>query len=365
MAVLKRVTLFVLLAMLVSPAAAAVAHVHIETPGLKGENRELATLPDLGWKALWNGSYFRGLDAYVDDHFGLRNVVIRTKQTLERRLLKKTRRDLFAGKNRFTFYTYMASRYQPETMRYLSKDRVVRVVQRLRTRLAKRGIEFLFILFPNKELIYYENVPDHWRLVHDLGAHPYYQACAKLEKRGTNVWVLAPELFDAKKTLQVFTPVEENHISPEAFFLVMQRLLTRVGTRFGTPVEPPSTFPKIRSRVIGAVPGYRTNHYVNTNYGRPAPWARTAHGKHGWVYEYVNPDGVLPETVAYSDSFLETLTREFGPAFLPYFRSFSLRWGDYDETAITPTTRLVIVATSDQNMENTLDGLQSMLARRW
>jgi hypothetical protein len=325
--------------------------------GLRPENRMLAGWPRPVARTLVDASYFQEVEKYFNDHFGLRESLIARKHEADWALLRKSRPDLVVNDG-YKYYKFIVQRYTHLETDGFPKQRMIDAFTELDRRLKARDIKLLVILFPNKGLIYWEHVPSYWGVIHDLAALPSYQACEELKRRGIEVWTLADEMFAAKMRYMVFSPLEENHISPVAFFEVMQKLLVRLGNDVGVKITPPETFPQERSATIEEK-GYRAVHYINAAYGKPAPW-RTYSWETG-IGEYVNPAGLLPPTVLLTDSFLETLTSEFGPAFLPYFSRLSIYHRQFDMSAITPDTKLLVVGTSDQSVYGTLAAVEKML----
>ncbi|MBW2272999.1 MAG: hypothetical protein JRG96_06990 [Deltaproteobacteria bacterium] len=137
----------------------------------ESEKRELAPLPRLGaepgdWQALP-----AAMEAYYDDHMGLRDILIRSYGYLEIRWLGASPSDrLVVGKEGWLFladdapiaqYRGIARFTRPELQRWRQ------VLLEWRDWLAERDIAFLVVFVPNKHTIYPEFMPDSLPRVSD------------------------------------------------------------------------------------------------------------------------------------------------------------------------------------------------------
>ncbi len=126
------------------------------------ENRKLALAPD--FKQLQIDDWPKAFEAYFDDHFGFRNTFIHRHG----RLLKKLRKSdkVLYGKNDWLFFTNdnmiqdYIGRQQPD------QEKLERIEGNLASRiewLEQRGIDYLFVLTPNKVTIYPEYLPGQYQ----------------------------------------------------------------------------------------------------------------------------------------------------------------------------------------------------------
>jgi hypothetical protein len=350
--VAKRIFLFALLVLSFVPLLAMLFDVKFAV-GLRKENRFLAPFPDLRWSAVRDATYFTQLDNYFNDHFGFRDWVIQSKQTFDQLAFNRVRPDLVLGKDNSVYYKFIVERYVPELYRTFPTELMVETFTKLNERLAARGIRLAIVSFPNNPLIYPEKLAEYWGVEHDLDKIPFYQGFERLRRQGIPVLILAHDFLALKEQELVFTEVEENHCTPAALFVALRRILAMLGEMADVPVALPDDFPKTYSERIYGGMGYRNAHRVNTNYGSRPAWAwEKPDGVGGSRQYYANPKGVLPSTTIYTDSFAHILAAEFGPAFLPHFQELELDHGVFSPESITPRTRIVLVAVSDQAIES-------------
>ena len=65
------------------------------------ENRTLKTKPQLSFQSLWNGAYWRQLEQYYRDHFPKRSNILKMGTKLEKKLGKKSEKDVSYGKDHY------------------------------------------------------------------------------------------------------------------------------------------------------------------------------------------------------------------------------------------------------------------------
>lgn len=330
------------------------------TVNFRDERRSLAPSPKLTWISLWMGRYFGELDRYINDHFFSRLAFIALKTDLDWRLFHKGRRDLVMGKDGFVFYRFIAESYQENFIANFPYERWETALKKLKKIADEEGKKVVLQSFRNKEYLYQDKLPWAWSKSHSVS--PFLRVRSMAKNLGISVFDYTDDFRAARaKGTMVYSPFEENHCSPEAFFIVMDKMLTKLGNLAGMLITPPKDFPKVVSNQI--LPGnYRTVHYVNTNYPHPPPWLRTAVVP-GWsgVFEYENKQGKLPATIVYSDSFMEVFTREFGAGFLPYFKRFTLHWSDSQLAGWGPA-KIVMISFSDQAVGTGLSLVEDTLA---
>jgi alginate O-acetyltransferase complex protein AlgJ len=130
------------------------------------ENRLLAPWPRL---AQWNfpalQNYLAGSEHYFNDHFGFRKRLIRWSHQWKERLFRDhgaNFKGAFAGQNGWLFYgemqmvdNYMGTaKFTPAQLRSWQK-----LLEKRRDWLAARGIQFYFVIPPDKHNIYPEDLP--------------------------------------------------------------------------------------------------------------------------------------------------------------------------------------------------------------
>jgi len=125
------------------------------------ENRALAPAPQLGVDRL--ASLPAKFDRYYRDHFGLRNELIRAHDLIQVRALRVYHSDQVAvGDDDWLFFLGDRVREDLQGLDPLSPRQLrawQEVLEGKRAWLAQQGIDYLFVVAPNKESIYPERVP--------------------------------------------------------------------------------------------------------------------------------------------------------------------------------------------------------------
>jgi hypothetical protein len=127
------------------------------------EKRNLATWPHAPQRWSQIGRYLQGLQTYFADHFGFRQNLIDARNAIEFDLFGNSPEPtVVIGRNDWLFYTGNRSvedyrgrrRFSDEELRTWSH-----ALQRRRDWLAERGTAYAFVVAPNKQSIYPENMP--------------------------------------------------------------------------------------------------------------------------------------------------------------------------------------------------------------
>ncbi len=126
------------------------------------EGRRLAPAP--GWPA--SGAEWLGLpaafDAYLKDHFGLRQALIRAHKDLTKPMLGLGNDSVLVGRDGRMFYLGEEAVRQSAGL-VLRDERVaesVDLVVAMKAALAKRGVRFLVAVPPNSSTVYQDDLPD-------------------------------------------------------------------------------------------------------------------------------------------------------------------------------------------------------------
>ena len=137
---------------------------HFDWTPPRSENRAMASFPKLqsGWHGLQ--TYVAGLEAYFNDHFGCRKCLVQWNNKLRWSLFKdRSNGSALAGKDGWLFTTdsqmidHYSGRLQftPEQLHDWQ-----RLLEKRRDWLARRGIAYVFVVAPDKQTIYPEELPD-------------------------------------------------------------------------------------------------------------------------------------------------------------------------------------------------------------
>jgi hypothetical protein len=135
---------------------------HLDTSSATMENRRLAPFPAMPDRAAGIKTYFAGLESYFNDHFGFRNLLIRTHGYIRWHWLKQGSTEVLAGREGWLFYTGENTLDSHLGLSFLTGQELEKWRQLLERRqrwLAKHGMKYLFVIAPDKESIYPEYLP--------------------------------------------------------------------------------------------------------------------------------------------------------------------------------------------------------------
>lgn len=132
----------------------------------KKENRKLAVFPALFETSTVNWKYFSQINDYLQDRFGFRNELININTKIQYEVLGRrgNSRALF-GKDGWIFYidpNYGNNYADFMKQNLVDKQTVEKFVKELKTRAdwcKQNGIQFIFVLTPNKHSVYPEFYP--------------------------------------------------------------------------------------------------------------------------------------------------------------------------------------------------------------
>ena len=180
---------------------------HIDPTSAPNEKRLLAEFPKRPDGFGGVKKFISGWEAYFTDHFGCRNVLVMWQNKLKWSLFReKSVRDVIVGTDGWLFFSaaQMVEHYRGALQ---FTDQELRDWQKLlehrRDWLAARGIKYLFVLAPDKQSIYPENLPG-W--LQPLRGRTKADQFFDYLKAHSNVEVLdlRPVLLAAKKSAPVY-----------------------------------------------------------------------------------------------------------------------------------------------------------------
>jgi len=169
----------------------------------ESEMRELATWPKWSWAPQDMAAWPDTFQKYFEDHFALRNRLIDWRSSLLWNGLRTTSSDtVIAGEDNWLFYGDDGgindwTQAEPFTHEELEVWREALV--RRRAFLANRGIPFLFVIAPDKQMIYPEYMPHSLRRMR--AEYRADQLIAHMRARSDlDVLDLRPAIVEAKPT---------------------------------------------------------------------------------------------------------------------------------------------------------------------
>ena len=195
------------------------------------ERRTLAPRPQPGAMPL--DALPGAVDAFYRDHFGFRDVFIYAHNRIRHKFLRASSEKVLDGEGDWLFYTgdrlfkdFMG--IDPFTGEELRAWRAA--LEGRQAWLAERGIRYLFVVAPNKAMIYPERLPEHIRTLRSRTR--YEQLLAYLREHST---VRIVELHDAMaeaKTDHVVYYANDSHWNNRGAFVAYQGICSRLQAWF-------------------------------------------------------------------------------------------------------------------------------------
>lgn len=139
---------------------------HIDSATLPKENRSLAQFPELKPGLGGLKKCIAGLEAYFNDHFGWRNQLIHWHKRLELGLFPERRGvspSVIIGRNGWLFLKTEGMVEHYRGVRQFAPQDLLdwqALLEHRRDWLAQRGIKYVFVVAPDKQSIYSEQLPD-------------------------------------------------------------------------------------------------------------------------------------------------------------------------------------------------------------
>lgn len=268
------------------------------------EKREKAPRPRLSLAAVSAGAYMAAFDSYYNDRAGFRDLLIRVNNDVHRRVLGVSPKPkVILGKEGWLYWSETVEDYRKEysfsTERAL--NRFCRRLTKLQAQLQERGMDFLFVIIPNKNSIYPEYMPDKYPRVEGPNL------CELLEEKlhGTNVRLvyLRPVLQQHLGEGMLYER-RGTHWTYLGAYYGAAEILRELGKMYGIQYESPQTLP------------YK-------NVARAGDLEAMVQGLVPYSEQYLRPDLVpaarggkkLPPTLWYGDSFSNHLDRYLTPQF--------------------------------------------------
>ncbi len=182
---------------------------------VQGENRRLTEFPDFAQIPLdvWSGKF----EAWFNDHFGFRNTFIRRYNRMLRPLGRDDR--VVHGENEWLYYNRDVIFKDFLGYRQPSADELGTRLKRLESRrdeLKAIGIEYLFVVVPNKLTLYPEHLPKH---IQSIRRKTNRECLMELltDRFSANVLDLTPLLYKEKSPRTLFHPTDTHWNSYGAF----------------------------------------------------------------------------------------------------------------------------------------------------
>jgi len=319
---------------------------------VQGENRRLADFPDFAKISI--STWPENFEAWFNDHFGFRNTFIRRYNRMLRPLGRDDR--VVHGENDWLYYNRDVIFKDFLGYRKPSADELGTRLKRLESRrdgLKAIGIEYLFVVVPNKLTLYPEHLPKHIQSMRCKTNREYLMEIFT-DRFDANVLDLTPLLRKEKRHQILFHPTD-THWNSYGAYIGYTRIIHKARTLL--PALPDalkiselktrtSAFSGDVARMTGTPKRYLipTDHFSFPGHTRwekhvldhPAFLAEDHLPRDGNApFTIHNPDGIY-NAVVFHDSFAKALM-----GFLPAtFKNTTFIWHYSDEELLQAAIEL-------------------------
>lgn len=194
------------------------------------ENRRLSPKPAFSLLGFASQDYRTAWEAYYRDNFGLRSLLVRGNFLVHYRLLKDSPTNkVIIGKDGWLFYTGDGELNDYRGITQYSEHQLkawVKMLELKRNWLKKRGIEYIYVIAPNKSTIYPEYMPNNYTRVNRQSGLDQFFDYVKKEST-VHVLDLRPVLLREKKTVLIYSKTD-THWNTYGAFVAYQALMHEV-----------------------------------------------------------------------------------------------------------------------------------------
>lgn len=200
------------------------------TPGGLEEKRQLAELPRFPKGVDAIKAFPRRFEAYYNDHFQLRDVMIRSHNRLKIKILKKSpQRDVVMGRDGWLFYTrnnLLEDFFALESFTEEELNARQHLLEAKRDWLSSLGIPYFFVVAPNKQSIYPEQMPEAF--YRSRGPSRLDQLFDHMRTRSDiNIVDLRRDLLEAKSSDQVYFSAD-THWNDKGAFIAYRSIMDAI-----------------------------------------------------------------------------------------------------------------------------------------
>ena len=217
---------------------------HEEAHGRLEEKRQLAKRPGFPERIDAVIAFPRQFEAYFNDHFQLREVLIRSHNRLKIKLLKKSpQRDVLLGRDGWFFYARNNLLQDFLGLEPLSTEALQarqRLLEAKRDWLASHGIPYVFVVAPNKQTIYPEKMPEGY--TRSKTPSRLDQLLGYLRSHSDIPVVDLRESLLADKTKEKLYFNTDTHWTPNGAFIGYQRIMEALHRTRNDPQLTPRSF---------------------------------------------------------------------------------------------------------------------------
>ena len=348
----RKVVIAVFLLLLIAPALQMATGAIAIKP--LDENRTRTPLPPLSQIA-HPAHYVAELQAWFNDHYGLRDLLIRTKTQIDYSVFDSSDR-LHIGKDGWLFYRTVIDKEEPtnEALSDKDLDQGIATFTHLRDWLAPRGIHLIVQTEQLKDKFYPEYLPREAQFARTR--HRFDEFRAKLAAvPGITYIDTTPGLMALKKERRIFNKTDFHWNDPAAYIFAVNLVKTiatlehRTTPNYIYPlhiIERPFSGGQATFMPLFHPPS-ETGLFVETQWD-DSQYPRDYKSKpFEWIGTPVHPDPAthLPATVVFGDSFFDSMVRS-GVVWhfdkMSYARLYTVQFADVLR-AMPPDTKYLVV----------------------
>lgn len=356
------------LAALLAPTIDAFSRPLAERTPARRELRFPVEWPAAPASAAQLARYPAQLDGWFKDRMGLRDRLLRLRSRVRALGLRVSPlEEIDITPQRWTFLRIEGSREAWSGSRPLSAERLAGWEATLRQRAEvsrSLGAQHLFVLGPNKETVYPEQVPPSW---HKFGPSNLEQLHAWLDERGTNSIVdLRAPLADAKTgdrpaAREFLYAATGTHWTPRGDHVAYAALHGRLRELF-PDLSPRIPFEALELSPIGGQgESWANRAFLEDEFGEPFYSVKLPHPARHMVGEYgqglhefiaLGPDPRAPRAVFFHDSFGARVSELLAP----HFSRIHCVWsGRYDADVVARERPDVVIELYVERLLATTD----------
>ena len=205
------------------------------------EKRKKASFPDYKLVNVMNGKYFSDLEMYFQDHFGFRDLLIEQVNKANYEIFQQaTTPDLIVGKEGWLYWHNDRSDYEKKHMTAREIDLVVSKLENFSKQLESQGIEFIFMISPNKATIYPEYMPGNIEKGGNQEFSNYELLDQKLKEHNLIHYIdLRPYLLASKPQFLVY-PKNDSHWTQMGTYSILPPIMDKFSEITGIGSELPA-----------------------------------------------------------------------------------------------------------------------------
>lgn len=246
------------------------------------EKRDLASWPELSFETL--SSYPSQVEAYINDHAPFRQGFLDLYARFNLEVFDSIDSpDVIKGKSGWLFYTgnesvddYIGTNLFRENELEMIRDQLLK----LREKYAGEG-EFIFMIAPNKEIVYSQYMPDSYHKSHDNGKA--WQLARYLQENSDIKVIYPVELLEEEAKESLLYYKTDTHWNTAGAFLAVQEM---IGASGGGKMELNDIFIDYQPGSVGD---------LGDLFHMPADYCRDYETEIGNYYEEAKPETISHE----------------------------------------------------------------------